>query len=165
MKQTEILYLTHNSAKFSNLELRQNLASLVASAPYGPSIKQALEHINASLYPHNNNQSSHPWTSVILDSQIPVGVMLARQVLDEAEIDFIAISAHHQRLGHGRELVAHFLNSMRERGIKTVFLEVAQSNLAAIALYRNVGFLDVSVRLRYYRNGEDAIIMEKHLCE
>lgn len=38
-------------------------------------------------------------------------------------------------------------------------LEVRTSNEAAQALYRQLGFEPVGLRRRYYKNGEDAVIM------
>jgi len=39
-------------------------------------------------------------------------------------------------------------------------LEVRRSNAAAIRLYKSLSFKDRGIRPRYYRNGEDAVIME-----
>ena len=41
----------------------------------------------------------------------------------------------------------------------TAMLEVRVSNAAAIALYEQLGFLQVGRRKGYYQDGEDAILM------
>jgi ribosomal-protein-alanine N-acetyltransferase len=40
---------------------------------------------------------------------------------------------------------------------------VRLSNKAAIALYRQLGFVETGRRRNYYENGEDAILMEYDL--
>jgi ribosomal-protein-alanine N-acetyltransferase len=44
-----------------------------------------------------------------------------------------------------------------------MFLEVATSNVAALALYRREGFLEVGCRQRYYADGSDAVVMRVNL--
>jgi ribosomal protein S18 acetylase RimI-like enzyme len=42
-----------------------------------------------------------------------------------------------------------------------VHLEVRASNVAALRLYRRLGFDEVGVRPRYYRDGEDALLLSR----
>lgn len=50
------------------------------------------------------------------------------------------------------------------KGVKSVFLEVRESNSAAISLYSRFGFLPVGKRPRYYsETGEDALVFMKKL--
>jgi ribosomal-protein-alanine N-acetyltransferase len=54
----------------------------------------------------------------------------------------------------------------RRHAMRSVVLEVRASNLAAIGLYRSMGFADIGLRRDYYRteNGrEDAILMGREL--
>jgi len=41
-----------------------------------------------------------------------------------------------------------------------VILEVRPSNVAALALYKQLGFVEVGRRKRYYGNGEDALVLK-----
>ncbi|MCS6997720.1 MAG: GNAT family N-acetyltransferase, partial [Casimicrobiaceae bacterium] len=43
-------------------------------------------------------------------------------------------------------------------------LEVRVNNLAAQSLYRKFGFVEVGRRKRFYRDGEDALLMTKPLA-
>jgi ribosomal-protein-alanine N-acetyltransferase len=56
---------------------------------------------------------------------------------------------------------------LKNDGVKSLFIEVAISNLAGLALYRSCGFTQAGVRKNYYErsNGtsEDALIMRKGL--
>ena len=45
------------------------------------------------------------------------------------------------------------------------FLEVREGNSSAILLYRSCGFKAAGRRKNYYSNGEDALLMERELCE
>ena len=49
----------------------------------------------------------------------------------------------------------------REKELKTLFLEVRESNYPAINLYEKSGFKEVSRRKNYYKDGETAIVMKK----
>ncbi len=69
------------------------------------------------------------------------------------------------------------ISAFRRRGIAAALLEkcekrlttrkvrlcVRQSNLEALFLYWKFGYHQVDVWKRYYRNGEDALVMEKEL--
>ena len=44
-----------------------------------------------------------------------------------------------------------------------MFLEVRSSNTPAINLYKKAGFTNLSVRKKYYDDGEDAVVMAKEL--
>jgi ribosomal-protein-alanine N-acetyltransferase len=42
---------------------------------------------------------------------------------------------------------------------RLAYLEVRESNYAAIKLYKKAGFIDLYKRKKYYRDGENAIVM------
>ena len=44
-----------------------------------------------------------------------------------------------------------------------MFLDVAADNTPALALYRSLGFQDISRRARYYGGRTDAIVMQAPL--
>ncbi len=83
-------------------------------------------------------------------------------VLDEAELLNIAVAAGQQRKGLGRLMLREILNAARQKNTRRVFLEVRPSNIAAIALYRSLGFAEIGIRRGYYQNDhdkEDAVMM------
>jgi len=52
----------------------------------------------------------------------------------------------------------------RAKGANRLLLEVRPSNTAALALYKHLGFIPISVRNEYYAdNREDALVMIKYL--
>lgn len=87
-----------------------------------------------------------------------VGFILARVVVDEAEILLIGVEPDCRRQGIAAALLDDFLRQSQQKGIARVFLEVRESNDAARALYKRAGFSPVGKRRNYYRNknGETA---------
>lgn len=83
-------------------------------------------------------------------------------VLDEAELLTIGVAATRQRKGLGRAMLMAMMRWARQNEMKRIFLEVRVSNLAAIALYRAAGFVEIGTRRGYYHNQlgrEDALAM------
>lgn len=81
---------------------------------------------------------------------IPLGFVLIRSVLDEAEILTFCVEPQHR----GRKIARRMLESARTmykaRGINRIFLEVAEDNLPARELYQGCGFTMVGQRPGYY---------------
>lgn len=98
---------------------------------------------------------------VIAEDQM-AGFAITQVVLDEATLFNIAIHPLWQRRGMGRLLLMELIEQLTARNVVTLWLEVRASNLAALALYDDFGFNQVTVRRHYYplANGrEDAIVM------
>ena len=77
-----------------------------------------------------------------------MGFVLARQVGDEAEILTIAVAPCARRMGVARALLGKLQHHMRPE--QSIFLEVAETNNAARALYAAAGFVMIGERPRYY---------------
>ena len=95
------------------------------------------------------------------------GFLLGRAVAGEAELLTLAVAPEARRRGLGRKLVARFLYQARLRGAVTAFLEVADTNAGARALYAASGFAESGRRKGYYRDGNgavvDAVVMSRTL--
>ena len=70
-----------------------------------------------------------------------IGYILFEYIVNEAEIYKIAVSKKHRKLGIGSLIMKEFLNFMSEKSADKIFLEVRESNFAAINLYRKFGFV------------------------
>ena len=104
---------------------------------------------------------STSYCAVAVDEGKVVGYIAFEKILDEGSITELAVSSEHRRKGVGRKLVELMLTSVA--GVKTVCLEVRASNAPATALYKAMGFREISVRRGYYDSPkEDAVIM---ICE
>ena len=78
------------------------------------------------------------------------GFILIRVVLDEAEILTLAVRPEARRHGLGRGLVEAAGHLAGSRGAARLYLEVAEDNAAARALYADAGFVQVGRRPGYY---------------
>ncbi len=88
------------------------------------------------------------------------GFLCAWRVCWELSILNVATAPSMRRSGVARALLEQALVRNLEAGLECVLLEVRPSNLAAITLYRSFGFCRIDCRLRYYSNGEDALVMQ-----
>lgn len=89
------------------------------------------------------------------------GFLLAWRAADELHLTDLGVTATARRRGFARALVQRLLEEGRARGSRVVLLEVRASNVAALALYRSLGFEELDRRARYYADtGEDAVVMQ-----
>lgn len=90
------------------------------------------------------------------------GFVLAQVAADEAEILSVGVVPGWQRQGVGVKLIQGAKRAAAKSGAKRMFLEVAQSNAAALALYAKAGFTETGRRKGYYvkpgAKAEDAIL-------
>lgn len=90
--------------------------------------------------------------------------ILLRVVAGEAEVLMLATAPEARR----QRRAARLLHAARCRaaaaGASTLVLEVAVGNAAALALYAGAGLVPVGRRARYYRNGDDALILRVTPC-
>ncbi|MBO6717777.1 MAG: ribosomal protein S18-alanine N-acetyltransferase [Rhizobiaceae bacterium] len=95
------------------------------------------------------------------------GFVLARLAADEAEILTIVVSRSCRRRGLGRMLMDAVLRHLHIERAEALFLEVDESNAAALGLYRRLGFRDVGRREGYYSTREgrktSALVMRRDL--
>lgn len=91
-----------------------------------------------------------------------VGYCGAYGILDEADINQVAVAAAYRGRGIGKKMLGVLFTKLLQAGIAQVTLEVRKSNRAAIALYESVGFVTEGVRKNFYEKPvEDALIMWK----
>ena len=83
---------------------------------------------------------------------------------DSATIDQIAVKKSERNQGFAKILLEKSINDLKELGEVSFFtLEVRASNEPAINLYKSFGFQKVTIKEKYYDDGEDAIYMIKGL--
>jgi len=80
-------------------------------------------------------------------------------MVDEAHIATLASHPDWRGCGLGLWLMVALLERASERGALISTLEVRAGNRAAQLLYEKLGYEVVGVRYRYYRDGEDGLIM------
>lgn len=91
------------------------------------------------------------------------GFAIGRAVLDEAELVTICIDPAGQGRGDGQRLLKRFEAAAAARGARSVFLEVAEDNVPARALYARAAYVETGRRPGYYVRvsgpAADAILM------
>ena len=96
------------------------------------------------------------------------GFILMRVVLDEAEILTLAVRPAARRRGLGGRLVGQGAVAVARAGASCLFLEVAEDNAAARALYDRAGFRSVGRRRAYYAGADgqriDALVLARDLA-
>ena len=81
--------------------------------------------------------------------------------LDEAHILNLSVEPGFQGRGFGGHMLNHLKKDAREQGARQMFLEVRESNRAAMQMYLNHGFNEVGRRRNYYPTAagrEDALV-------
>jgi ribosomal-protein-alanine N-acetyltransferase len=90
-----------------------------------------------------------------------VAVLQSRQIDHELEILDVAVDSSHRRKGFATLLLQSVLHLAKQRGAQEFFLEVRDSNDAALALYRKFGFVVTGRRPNYYRDSNEAALLLK----
>jgi ribosomal-protein-alanine acetyltransferase len=93
-----------------------------------------------------------------------LGFAAFQRLIDEAELRNIAVDPEHQMQGVGKALLEDARGKLLQVGTKRLFLEVRQSNTAALRIYYSMGFQMHSTRKEYYREPtEDASVLSLEL--
>lgn len=118
---------------------------------------------------------SPPWTRLTIEKLLSdtkyfcivavvetriIGHAIAWNVGDEGEIDRLAVANAWRRRGIGVRLLDELLSIAYSRGVRELFLEVRENNVAAQQLYRGRGFEIVGARRGYYPDGSAALVMK-----
>ena len=90
------------------------------------------------------------------DDASPAGFALSRAGGGECELVALGVLPARRRRGVGAALVDAWLAWARAEGVQRCFLEVAEDNAGARALYARWGFVEVGRRPGYYARGEGA---------
>ncbi len=134
----------------SDVSVVAKIERLVQSHPW--SVKQFEEAV-----------SSYQSTVIEQNGQV-VGFCILQPVLDEANLLLMAIDQRQQGKGLGFKLLDASVAMLKNNPVQ-IFLEVRESNIAAIKLYEKADFHQIDLRKNYYpRPGggkEHAIIMVK----
>ncbi|OUS08789.1 ribosomal-protein-alanine N-acetyltransferase [Gammaproteobacteria bacterium 42_54_T18] len=117
-----------------------------------------------------------PWTENVLKDCLQgaylcrglmlKGVLCAYAILSvavgECHVLNICVSPDVQGQGVASDFLRKLLDEAVEWNAEIAFLEVRESNVAALALYSKLGFSEIGRRKAYYRNGdsrEDALVL------
>jgi ribosomal-protein-alanine N-acetyltransferase len=80
-----------------------------------------------------------------------IGFVIGQLAADQAEILSIGVAPNWQRAGVAAGLLEGLARAARRGDAKQIFLDVAEDNEPALALYRKLGFVETGRRKRYYQ--------------
>ena len=95
------------------------------------------------------------------DGETLVGVITLTLGLDDADIEMVFTSPSFRKRGVADLLIENAISELKNQGLNKVLLEVRESNLSAKNLYFKHGFKQISIRKKYYSDGENAVILIK----
>jgi ribosomal-protein-alanine N-acetyltransferase len=95
-------------------------------------------------------------TAVVACDPVVVGYAIAVASGEVQDLQRVAVHPSHRRRGLARDLLRAV-----SPGTGRMLLEVSAANAAAVAFYEAEGFTEIARRRRYYRDGSDAIVMER----
>ncbi|GAB4380407.1 MAG: ribosomal protein S18-alanine N-acetyltransferase [Calditrichia bacterium] len=97
---------------------------------------------------------------LVLESENQIiGYAVVWKIYEEFHIANLAIRPEFQ----GKKIGTYFLEEILKYsgGCKYALLEVRESNIRAQNLYKKFGFRTILKRRHYYKNGENALVMQK----
>jgi [ribosomal protein S18]-alanine N-acetyltransferase len=134
-----------------------HVIEIVAALPYAPQWSRTAwaAVLDPAAIPHRIALLAENGT----DGAV-IACAVASLVLQEAELESIAVAPGFQRRGVARELFSRLAEALRRAGASGINLEVRASNQPALALYKALGFTHAGSRARYYQDPvEDAVLM------
>lgn len=99
----------------------------------------------------------------VLDDGAVAGYAVTSLAGDVADLQRIVTAPAHRGRGGARLLMTALLDQAAADGASRVLLEVADDNTAALGLYAAHGFSEIDRRPAYYRDGRDALVLQRDL--
>ena len=96
-------------------------------------------------------------------SDLVIGICVFQVVLDEAQLNYFAISKSFRKKGFGTILMNYSIKECKKLKLKKLLLEVSENNLGADKFYGNFDFFTVGIRKNYYSDGSNALLKEKKI--
>lgn len=102
-------------------------------------------------------------TWLVLWEERAAGYCVFRTIADECELLRIAVRPEFRGRGLSKKLMDQMVFYSRQKEVKSIFLEVRESNDRARNLYKSYGFSEEGIRKHYYLNPiENAVLMVCH---
>jgi len=145
------------------------------------SIRPMLEADVAAVLTVEQAAYEFPWTEGIFSDCMRIGyscwalttehglsghAVMSLMAPGECHVLNVCVRPDLQGEGLGRHLMNHLIDTARGYGVTLMLLEVRPTNLAALELYRSLGFNEVGLRKDYYpaRGGrEDGMVLALEL--
>jgi len=107
-----------------------------------------------------NTPVSFPLVVVRRPGEEVVGYIIYWQIRDDVQVNNIAVHPECRGLGLGEAMMRFAIAKVRAAGAEFMTLEVRQSNVGAVTLYKKLGFEVLGTRKNYYtKPDEDAYVL------
>lgn len=101
---------------------------------------------------------------VAFDGNEICGFAYTADCVGDAELLRICVKEEYRKHKIGRRILSSLHRDLKDAGTEHVFLEVRESNAAAISLYTSEGYVMTGRRKRFYKDpSEDALLFTKEL--
>lgn len=142
--------------------ISNSITNITVSRAQGAQLERVIEL--DQLFPHPwpaaawKELTPHMHCFVLKNDEIIIGYALFQYVSgqDQAHLLKIYVSGESRQQGLAQQL---FNQAYLELGASQVFLEVAESNVAALRFYEKIGFNRVHLAKNFYSDGENAWLM------
>lgn len=114
------------------------------------------------LYKELSDNSYSRYLVICLNNEIIGYVGFWIMYTDSQIINFL-IAPKYQGNGYGKDLFDKVISICNNENVKDITLEVRASNIIAQSFYKKYGFIKVAVRKSYYKDNEDAYLLQKLL--
>ena len=103
---------------------------------------------------------SGPGRLVLVDGDPVAAYVVTLTVGDVVDLQRIAVHPAQRRRGLARTLLCE---AVAATDADRMLLEVSAANEAALGFYAGEGFVEIARRRSYYRDGSDAVVMQREL--
>src|SRR5438477_6461545 len=94
---------------------------------------------------------------------VVIGYLFAMWFFDEMHINKIAVTEEERRRGIAGKLMEHCFRFAKANHIRSISLEVRETNVGAQEFYKQLDFAATYKRPRYYPDGESAVVMMREM--
>ncbi|MBT3585581.1 MAG: GNAT family N-acetyltransferase [Halobacteriovoraceae bacterium] len=110
------------------------------------------------------DQQEHFILFLLLESEelTAMGLVYAPN-LEQSELIKLTVQACYKRQGKGIKLLENVISYLSSIKAESLFLDVEETNLAALNLYRNLNFNELGVKQNFYGPGRNGISMRRSI--
>lgn len=127
-----------------------------------PELNEMLKHFNTSINKAYMEDNPFIYYLGYKSNNELIGFISFSVLYERAELNYIFVKPEYREGLVATLLVEEMFKLCSAKGVKSITLEVRESNEAAIKLYEKTGFSSIAKRDRYYQD-EDGLLMEKVL--
>ena len=110
----------------------------------------------------NYKYTFDPYEKVLeYDNGSIIGMISYSIIYERAEINYIAVDHKYRNQGIGSKLLEKALEDIKRNNCNTISLEVEESNIEAINLYSQYGFVKKAIRKNYYGKNDGYLLVKK----